>query len=104
MTALDLLKQLHDLGITPVPYPDGTLHCRASKGLLTQVLVERMREHKAELHGLVEAWSERAAITQYCGGLAREDADRLAWGCVLASHAGCAACGYPDAAGVTNDA
>ena len=39
MTALDLLKQLDDLGITPVPYPDGTLHCRVARGVLTPALV-----------------------------------------------------------------
>ena len=100
MTALDLLKQLHDLGIVLVPYPDGTLHCRGVKGILTPALVERLREHKTELHGLVEAWGERAAIAQYGGGLTREDAERLAWECILTSHAGCAACGYPDSAGV----
>ncbi len=89
MTALDLLKQLHDLGIILVPYPDGTLRCRGARGVLTPALVERMREHKAELHGLVEAWSERAAIVQYCGGLTREDAERLAWECVLTSQPVC---------------
>jgi hypothetical protein len=88
MTTRTLLQQLHDLGVILVPHPDGTLHCRGPKGVLTPALVERMREHKAELHGLVEAWSERAAIAQHCGGLSREDADRLAWGWVVMPHAG----------------
>ena len=38
-----------------------------------------MRQQKAELHALVEAWSERAAIAEYCGGLSCGDAERLAW-------------------------
>jgi hypothetical protein len=62
-------------------------------------MVDGMRQHKAELHGLVEEWSERAALVEYCGGLLREAAEQLAWTCVLTSHTGCAACGYPDTAG-----
>jgi hypothetical protein len=83
MTARALLQQLHVLGVALEPCPDGTLRCRAPKGILTPDLVERMREHKAVLYGLVEVWSERAAIAEYSGGLAREAAERLAWTCVL---------------------
>jgi hypothetical protein len=83
MTALALLQQLHTLGVALEPSPDGTLHCRAPKGVMTPALVEGMREHKAELHGLVEAFEERAAIAEYCGGLPREEAERRAWACVL---------------------
>ena len=98
MTALDLLQQLHELGVTLTPYPDGTIQCRAPKGVLTHALVEAMRQHKAELHDLVEAFEERAAIAQYCSGLPRSEAEALAWACVLTeqAHAGCAAWGYPD--------
>ena len=60
-----------------------------------------MRRHKEVLHGVVEAFEERAAITEYCAGLSRPEAEALAWQCVLTSHAGCAASGYPDAAGAT---
>jgi hypothetical protein len=95
MIALDLLQQLHKLGVSLTPSSDGTLRCRAPKGVLTPALVEKMREHKPELHGLVESWSERAAIAQYCGGHTREEAERLAWQCVIVPHAGCAACGLP---------
>jgi hypothetical protein len=98
MTALDVLQQLHEHGVILTPYPDGTVHCRARKGILTPALVDVMRQHKAELHALVETWSERVAIAEYCGGLAREEAEQLAWQCVLMSHDGCAACGYPDIA------
>ena len=94
MIALDLLQQLHELGAELSPYPDGTVRCRAPKGVLTPALVDAMRQHKPELHALVEEWSERAAIAEYCGGLSRADAERLAWVCVLPPHAA----GYPDAA------
>jgi hypothetical protein len=32
MTALVLLRQLHDLGTVLTPYPDGTLHYKTPKG------------------------------------------------------------------------
>src|SRR5262249_39044489 len=89
MTALDLLRHLHERSVVLTPRPDGTVHCRAPKGTLTPTLVEEMRQHTAELHALVEEWSERAAIGQYCGGLSREDAERLAWQCVRAPHDEC---------------
>jgi hypothetical protein len=79
MTALALLQQLHDLGVALEPYPDGTLRYRAPKGILTPDLVDRMREYKLELHGLVEACEERAAIMEYCGGVSRAEAEPLAW-------------------------
>ena len=50
---------------------------------LDAALLDGMRQHKQELHALVEEWSERAAIAEYGGGLAREDAERLAWQCFL---------------------
>jgi hypothetical protein len=83
------------------PLPDGTVRCRAPKGVLTPALVDAMRQHKPELHALVEEWSERAAIAEYGGELLREAAERLAWECVLTPHAGCAACGVQDIVGAT---
>ncbi len=94
MTLLDLLHHLHEHGVILLPSPDGTVRCRAPKGVLTPALVDAMRQHKPELHALVEEWSERAAIAECCGGLSRADAERLAWACVLPPHAA----GYPDAA------
>src|SRR4030095_12665241 len=97
MTDLDLLQQLHERGGILTPYSDGTLRCRAPKGVLTHALVEAMRQHKAELHDLVEAFEERAAIAQYCSGLPRSEAEALAWACVLTEqvHARCAAWACP---------
>ena len=83
MTTLDLLQQLHARGVILTPWPDGTVRCRAPKGVLTPALREDLRQHKAALHDLVEEFEERAAIAEYCGGLSREDAERLAWACVL---------------------
>jgi hypothetical protein len=103
MTALDLLQQLRALGVVMTPYPDGTVRCRAPKSALTPDLLDGMRQHKAALHALVEAFEERAAMVEYCAGLSRAEAEALAWACVLAApaHAGCAACGYPDGVRVT---
>jgi hypothetical protein len=83
MTAPALLQQLHDMGVILVPHPDGTLHCRAPQGILTPDVLAAMRQHKAELHGLVEALEERVAIAEYCGGLARAAAEAVAWRSVL---------------------
>jgi hypothetical protein len=96
MITLALLQQLHALGVRMTPHPDGTMRCRAPQHVLTPALVDAMRQHKTELHTLLEEWSERAAIAEYCGGRAREEAERLAWRCVLMPHTGCAACGYKD--------
>ena len=101
MTALALLQQLQPLEVVLTPYPDGTLRYKAPKGTLTSELLDGMRRHKEELHGVVEDFKERAALAEYCGGLPRPEAEALAWQCVLAPHAGCTACGYPDAAGAT---
>jgi hypothetical protein len=79
MTAFALLQHLHARGVVLTPYPDGTLHYKAPKGTMTSELLDAIRQHKSALHALVEDWSERAAIAQYCGDLAREEAERLAW-------------------------
>jgi hypothetical protein len=96
MTLLNLLQHLHEHGVILLPSPDGTVRCCAPKGVLPPALVDAMRQHKPELHALVEEWSERAAIAEYCGGLPRPAAETLAWRCMLTPHAGCAACGMHD--------
>ena len=60
----------------------GTLRYKASKGVLTPALLDALRQHKGALVDLLEAWGERAAIAEYCGGLSREAAEVLAWECV----------------------
>lgn len=86
MTAIDLLQELHALGVLLMPYLDGTLRYKALKGVLTPALLDALRQHKAALLDLVEAFEERAALAEYCGGLSREEAERLAWQCVLAAE------------------
>jgi TubC N-terminal docking domain len=102
MTALELLATLHALGVTLSPRVD-RLRVDTPEAVLTDELRQTIRTQKGELLALVETWSERAAIAEYCGGAPRVEAERLAWACVLVepAHAGCAACGYLDAAGVT---
>ena len=85
-TALALLQQLHTLGVVLAPYPDGTLGSKAPNGVLTPELLAAMRQQKAELYALVEDWSERAAIAEYCGGLPRPEAEQLAWQWVLGAN------------------
>src|SRR5262245_43129007 len=49
MTALDLLKQLHRLGVALTPSPDGKIRCRVRKGVLSDELLDAMRQHKQVL-------------------------------------------------------
>ncbi len=74
-----LLLDLHERGVIVTPYPDGTVRCRAPKGVLTPALHDALRQHKAALLDLVEEFEERAAIAEDCGGLPRADAEALAW-------------------------
>jgi len=79
MTARALFHKLHAWGVKLTPYPDGTLRYKAPKGTITPALLEMMRAHKEALVTLVEAFEERAAILEYDAGLARDDAEWLAW-------------------------
>jgi hypothetical protein len=81
MTTFALLQQLHALGVVLMPSPDGTLRYKAPKGTLTPKLLDRMRQHKQELHGLVEVFEERVAIIQYDGRIPRDEVEHLAWAC-----------------------
>jgi hypothetical protein len=71
------------LGMRLRPYPSGTVRCRAPQGALAPALRAALQEHKSELHALLEAFEERAAIAEHCGGLSRVDAERLAWETLL---------------------
>src|SRR5215471_9410280 len=79
MTALALFHRLHACGVQLTPYPGGTLCYKAPKGTMTPALLDAMREHKADLIDLVEAFEERAAILEYDARLARKDAEWFAW-------------------------
>lgn len=94
MTALELFTTLHASGviITPTFNLGATddaplvygLHVNAPVGVLTETLRAALREQKAALLDLVEAFEERAAIAEYDGGLSRADAEGLAWCQVMA--------------------
>ena len=75
MAPLALFHVLHACGVRLIPYPDGTLRYEGETGTLPPALLDQVHMHTAALHALVEAFEERAAIAEYCGGLAREDAE-----------------------------
>jgi hypothetical protein len=54
MTALDVLQQLHDLGMLLTPLPDGVVRYCTRKGGLPPAMVDAMHQHKQALHALVE--------------------------------------------------
>lgn len=77
-TPLALLVSLRSLGIAL--RPDGNrLYVDITAGNVTRDLLEAMRQHTEGLLDLVEAFEERAAIAEYCGGLPRVEAEALAW-------------------------
>jgi hypothetical protein len=82
MSSLELLITLRDTGVQLTPNV-ATLRVVAPQRALTPALRAALREHKVELLDVMEEWSERAAIMEYCGGLSRPEAERLAWHCVL---------------------
>src|SRR5438093_1012423 len=94
MTDLALLEQLHVRGVILTPYLDGMLRYKAPKSTLTPDLLAAMCQQKAEPYDLVEEWSERVAMAEDCGGLARAEAERLAWTCVLGEGAYLASGGH----------
>ena len=57
---------------------DGRLSIDAPVGVLTEGDVAEIRAHRDDLLAVVEQWGERAAIMQFDGELARDDAERLA--------------------------
>jgi len=79
MTALALFQALSARDVALMPYPDGTLRYKAPKGMVTPELSDELRQQKSGLHDLVEAFEERAAIAEYCGGLSQREAEHLAW-------------------------
>jgi hypothetical protein len=80
MTPLVLFRTLRHLGVRLRLYPDGQhLHVSAPVGVLTEEMRAAMRQHKEALLTLVEAFEERAGMLEYDAGLAREDAEWLAW-------------------------
>lgn len=56
---------------------------RISRGRLTNANLAWLRDRKdalrAEIWPLYDAWSERAAINEYCAGMSRDDAEAAAY-------------------------
>ena len=87
MTALALFAELMANGVGMTPVPGGTVRYTANAGILTPDVLAQIRQHKDALYALVEAFEERAALAEHCGGLARAEAQRLAWANVQARFA-----------------
>ncbi len=87
MTPTILLGALRSRGVLLTVKGD-TLTLDAPKGVLTDELHQDIRQHKAALLDLLEAWEERAAIAEYDGRLPREVAEALAWSVVLQTARG----------------
>jgi hypothetical protein len=66
MTTLTLFHKLHASGVTLTPCPDGMLRYKAPKGTVTPALLDAMREHKADLIDLVEAFKKRVEMLGGC--------------------------------------
>lgn len=86
MTALDLLTALRGRGVTLTPWVD-RLRVDAPQGALTPAFRAALRQPKAALLDLVEAFEERACIAAIDGRVPRAEAERLAWAWVLGAGA-----------------
>ena len=73
-----LLSELRARGVELSIDPSGGLAFNAPKGVMTNMIMERIRAQRDELVDLLELFDERAAVAQYDGGLSRSDAERLA--------------------------
>ena len=82
MNAFFLFQRLTAAGVVLTPDPDGALRYKAPTGVLTPGLLDALRQHKDELVTVVEAFEERAAMAEYCGGLTRAEAEQLALRCL----------------------
>jgi hypothetical protein len=88
--ATALIAELHGLGVS-VSVGGGNLHLRP-KARVTADMVDRVRQHKAEVVRAIrldrlaalddnhrDAWEERLAIGTIDGGLSEADAEEVAW-------------------------
>jgi hypothetical protein len=92
MRLTELVQQLQALAVTLTPHPNGNVRCRAGHGAVSSAVRAAMQQQKAILHELVEAWSERAAMAEYCGGLQRGAAEAAAWNWLLTQVDGVEQC------------
>jgi len=85
MTATALLDELRTKGVH-LTVEGEHVAVDAPKGVLTDDVRQAIRQHKPELLDLLEVFEERAAIAEYDGLLPRDEAERLAWACVLSKE------------------
>ncbi len=78
-----LFRRLASLGVILTKAADGRLAFDAPAGVLSDDLIDLMRARRDDLLELVESIEERAAITQFDGGLNQADAERWARSDVL---------------------
>jgi hypothetical protein len=78
-----LLSELRSRGVKLSIDPSGGLAFNASKGVMTNRIMERIRAKLEDLVALLERLDERAAIMEHDGGMDRDSADRHAWADVV---------------------
>jgi hypothetical protein len=83
MTPRALLHQLHTHGVRLTVQGERLRVEAPAAGVVSETLRQTMQRHKDTLLALLEQWDERSAIAEYDGGLSRDDAEHLAWQCVL---------------------
>lgn len=80
MTPGIVLRHLHTRGVILALSDDGeSLRCRAPKGVLTTADIALLRQHKDALLALLDRHAEKAALLEFCSGVARAEAEKLAW-------------------------
>jgi hypothetical protein len=82
MTPMALLHMLHAHGVRLRPMVTH-VDVEDAAGVLADDVRQALVTHQAALLGLVEELEERLAIAHCCGGLSLEEAERLAWQCIL---------------------
>ena len=82
MTAREVFALLHTHGAMLTAHGD-RLRVEAPADVLSDAMSQAIRTHKEALLSLLELWEERSAIVEYCGDLSRDEAEQVAWQCVL---------------------
>jgi len=87
MTTPDIIRALHAQGVTLALY--GLERIRVTPAAaLSPYWRQAIQAHREALLALLEAFEERAAIGEHCGGLSRTEAEKLALQGVLGVVAG----------------
>jgi hypothetical protein len=73
-----LLSELRACGVVLSITPERAIKFNAPKGVLNNVIMQRIRANREDLLAVLERFEERAAIMEYDGVLARDDAERMA--------------------------